>query len=117
MSRTDRQTPLGSLWHLVLSNLRYLSGDPWFTLSCDTKGFDIEMLIDGLDSIVEQYRHEARIAVAVINHPKLMLAPQIELFRAFIERSRNRYQAQIDFATTTEVLNAVAGPSAALQRA
>lgn len=107
MSRTARQNRAASFWHLVRTNLRYLGGNPWFTMSCDTKGFNTDMLIAGLHSIIEAHQGQAEIAVAMINHPKLMAAPQRRIFQRFIERVRDRYGTDLEFTTTSETLQAL----------
>jgi hypothetical protein len=104
MSRAERQSRFSGLRQLVAMNLRYLTDDPWFSLSCDTKGFDLQMLVDGFESIVAQHGGEPRIAVSMINHPKLMFAPQRELMRGFVQALRRRHGADLEFTTTTATL-------------
>jgi hypothetical protein len=109
MSRGERQTPLGSLWHLALMNLRYLTGNPWFVLSCDTKGFDLRLLLDGFEEHLERHREEPSIAVAMINHPKLMFDAQIDLLAGFVDAVRRRHGPGVRFTTFRALAEAGAG--------
>jgi peptidoglycan/xylan/chitin deacetylase (PgdA/CDA1 family) len=102
MSRDARQTPLGNLWHLALMNLRYLTASPWFTLSCDTKGFDLGMVLDGFDDFLHRHAADREIVVAMINHPKLMFGPQLELLRRFVEETRRRHGPELAYSTFRE---------------
>ena len=103
MNRAGRQTRLGGLWHLVLMNLRYVTGDPWFTLSCDTKGFDAQMLLAGLRSYVERHAPDETVQVSVINHPKLMFEPEYRLLAEFVEGARATYGEEVGFPTFRDV--------------
>jgi hypothetical protein len=98
MSRHSEQTRLGNLWHLALQNLRYLS-DPWLTLSCDTKGFDAALVLDGLRDHVRRHERFGDVAVSVINHPKLMFAREQELLRAFVVGARREWGERLEFTT------------------
>jgi hypothetical protein len=104
ISRSARQTRVANLLTLVRGNLRYLAGDPVFVLSCDTKGFDARMLLDGFSRYVDAHRDSAEIAVALLGHPKLMFARERELLRAFVEGVRARYGARLSFATASEAV-------------
>ncbi|OLD40217.1 MAG: hypothetical protein AUI57_00435 [Candidatus Rokubacteria bacterium 13_1_40CM_2_68_8] len=103
ISRSARQTRLANLGTLLLGNLRYLAGDPVFLLSCDTKGFDAPMILDGFARYVDAHSAERRIAVSLLSHPKLMFAPERELFRVFIDGVRARYGLSLSLATATDV--------------
>lgn len=116
MSRVHRQSRLASLWHLARANVRYLRGDPWFTLSCDTKGFDVHMLLAGLESIVRRHQTQTEIAVSIISHPKLMFATERKLLRDFVELSRRRWGATLEFTTATATLAAFEPPTAETRR-
>jgi hypothetical protein len=109
MARVERQSRLASLWQLARANLRYLGGDPWFLLSCDTKGFTVDMLVDGLQAIVEAHHGEPEIAVAMLGHPKLMFDAELELLRGFVSGARARLGTRLEFPTSTATLAALAG--------
>jgi hypothetical protein len=102
ISRSARQTRLANLRTLVVGNLRYLVRDPVFLLSCDTKGFDAPMILDGFARYLDAHHGEPRITAAMISHPKLMFARERELLRAFVDGVRGRYGARVSFATATE---------------
>ena len=107
ISRSARQTRLANLRTLALGNLRYLARDPVFILSCDTKGFDAPMLLDGFARYVDAHRDGADIAVALLGHPKLMFARERDLLAAFVEGVRARYGARLSFATATEAVQRI----------
>jgi hypothetical protein len=98
MSRNVEQTGRGNLWHLALQNLRYLT-DPWLTLSCDTKGFDARLVLDGLRDHVRRHERFGDVALSVINHPKLMFERERELLRAFVEGARREWGERLEFTT------------------
>jgi hypothetical protein len=105
MARSGRST-LASLVHQARANLHYLRDDPWFSLSFDTKGYDVDMLVDGLERVVAAHRDADEIAVAVISHPKLMFAAQVELMAGFVAGARARFGERLSFDTTTATLAA-----------
>lgn len=98
MSRHEHQRRLGNLWHLALQNVRYLV-DPWLTLSCDTKGFDARMVVEGLGDHVRRHERFGDVAVSVINHPKLMFEPQRALLRRLVEEARRAFGPRLEFTT------------------
>ena len=102
ISRSVRQTRLANLRTLVLGNVRYLARNPVFVLSCDTKGFDAPMILDGFARYIDAHRSEPLIAAALISHPKLMFARERELLCAFVDGVRAQYGARLSFATATE---------------
>lgn len=107
MARVGRQSRLASLWHLARANLRYLGGKPWFVLSCDTKGFTVDMLVEGLGAFVEDHAHEQEIAVAMLGHPKLMFDEELDLLRGFVRRGRARFGSRLEFVTAAATLAAL----------
>ncbi len=104
IARAKQQSRVASLAQLLRMNLRYVAEDPWFTLSCDTKGFDAEMILDGLESVIERHRGEEKIALSLISHPKLMFDDQLHMLHQFIVGARRRFGGDFAFGTATSVL-------------
>ena len=104
ISRSAKQSRLANLRSLVGYNLRYLYSDPWFLLSCDTKGVNLEMLLRGFDDYITRHKNEQQISLSMINHPKLMFTPQFELFRNFCKAVRDKYGAKIRFVTYSDLI-------------
>ena len=102
ISRSARQTKWSNLKTMLLYNLRYVYTNPYFSLSCDTKGYNSRMLIDGLDRYIRQHQNDNEIFASMINHPKLMFEPQLNLLKEFVTESRNRYGARIKFITCSQ---------------
>jgi len=102
ISRAERQTRWSTLRTIAKYNLRYLYTNPWFNLSCDTKGYDLRMLLKGLDAYVTRYRNSRIIFLSMINHPKMMFEQQFDLLRSFVRQSRKTYGERIRFVTFTE---------------
>lgn len=102
ISRARRQTRLSTLKSMLQYNWRYVSTNPWFLLSCDTKGFSLKMLLSGFDNYIKRHSHVDSIYVSMINHPKMMFAPQFELLRAWVTEVRDRYGERIRFVTYNE---------------
>ena len=105
ISRAKRQTGWSNLRTILKYNLRYLSFDPWFNLSCDTKGYDLRMLLDGFEDYVARYPNTGHIFVSMINHPKMMFEPQFSLLRSFVTECRIAYGERIRFVTCTDAWN------------
>lgn len=99
ISRSARQTRWTNLKTMMAYNLRYLGGNPWFSLSCDTKGHNLEMLLDGLNKYLKLHKTDRPIFLSMINHPKLMFDQQFELLGRFIERTRKIYGSEIRYIT------------------
>jgi len=103
ISRQSRQTRWSNLRTMLSYNLRYLYGSPWFSLSCDTKGHNLAMLIDGFDDYLKRHEDSPEVMAAMINHPKLMFAPQFELLEAFVTAARRHWGEDVRFATMAQV--------------
>jgi hypothetical protein len=108
-SRSKHQSRLANLYTMVLQNLRYLTGNPWYILSCDTKGFNLEMLMDGLGDYISRHSSEETIYVTMMNHPKLMFDFQMKLMEDFVNKTRLKYDIQ--FVTCTEAYRQLEGNS------
>jgi hypothetical protein len=104
ISRAKHQSRLANIRTLLLQNMRYVVGNPWYILSCDTKGFNTKMLIDGFRQYVARHGQEKTVYVTMMNHPKLMFDPQMRMFGDFIKQTRAEYD--ITFATCTDVFRA-----------
>jgi hypothetical protein len=104
ISRTERQTPMANLLSLLRYNWRYVSTDPWFLFSCDTKGLNLKMLLDGLEDYLGRHAQTDVVCLSMINHPKMMFSQQFDLLRALIEELCSRYQENIRFVTFAETL-------------
>lgn len=117
IARREHQSRTASLRQVAQMNLRYLAEDPWFTLSCDTKGFSLKMILDGLESVIDEHRGEDKIAVCLISHPKLMFGPQLEMLRGFIVGARRRFAGKFSFGTVSSVVREFDGahPSATME--
>ena len=100
VSRVRRQSRLANLRTMVLQNLRYVTGRPWYLLSFDTKGFNLEMLLDGLADYLGRHKDDRTIMACVISHPKLMFDDQMKLMAEFIQESRRRFD--ITYSTCTQ---------------
>lgn len=100
-----RQTRWVNLRTLVKRNLRYLTRDPVFMFSADTKGFTRAMLIRGFQQYVS--RHSASsddpIYVSMMSHPKLMFKEQEHLFFDVLEGLRQKYGSHLSLATFSMV--------------
>jgi hypothetical protein len=105
ISRAERQTGWSNLRTILKYNLRYLYSDPWFNLSCDTKGYNLRMLLDGFDDYVARYQDTGHIFVSMINHPKMMFERQFDLLRSFVTECRKAYGERIRFITCTDAWN------------
>jgi hypothetical protein len=105
ISRSKRQTRWSNLRTMLMYNLRYLYTNPWFNLSCDTKGYNLRMLLDGFDEYMRRHGADDEIFLAMINHPKMMFAQQLKLLELFVTEVGNKYKDRIRFNTFPEVLN------------
>jgi hypothetical protein len=109
LSRAKHQSRLANIRTMLLQNFRYVVGNPWYILSCDTKGFNSKMLIDGFRQYVARHGQEKTVYVTMMNHPKLMFDPQMKMLEDFITQTRAEYD--ITFATCTDVFSAQGGKS------
>lgn len=107
ISRSARQGGWSNLKTLIAYNLRYIYTNPYFSFSCDTKGFNLEMLLRGFDDYVRRHGELGQLYVSMINHPKLLFAPQLELLNSLVTQLRVRYGERIRFITATEALELV----------
>lgn len=107
ISRVKHQSRLANLRTMLMYNLKYVTGRPWYLLSFDTKGFNTRMLLDGLEYHVRQHKNDEIIMACVISHPKLMFDNQLCWMAEFIEETRKRYD--ITYATSTEAYKIFAG--------
>jgi hypothetical protein len=105
LSRARSQSRLANIRTMLLQNLRYLTGNPWYILSCDTKGFNGKMLLDGFRQYVARHGGEKVVYVTMMNHPKLMFDYQMKMLEDFIIQTRRRYD--ITFATCTNVFESL----------
>lgn len=105
ISRARRQTRWANLRTLLLGNLRYLTNDPVFLFSADTKGFTRSMLVNGFQRYAAEHeRHGAStIYASMINHPKLMFPKQERMFFETLEELQQHYGSQLRFATYRDV--------------
>ena len=104
VSRSSEQTRWSNLSTMLRYNLRYLYGSPMFSLSCDTKGHNLDMLLNGFEAYLRQHSDSSTIYVAMINHPKLMFDAQFDLLESFVRAVRSRHGESLSFVTTTDVL-------------
>jgi len=104
LSRAKRQSRLANMRTMLLQNLRYVTGNPWYILSCDTKGFSCKMLLDGFRQYIGRHGGEDTVYVTMMNHPKLMFDFQMKMLEDFIKLTRQEYD--ISFATCTDVYRA-----------
>ncbi|MFH2036678.1 MAG: hypothetical protein ABIJ45_09770 [Candidatus Zixiibacteriota bacterium] len=102
ISRSTKQTRWSNMKTLLLYNLRYVFSNSYFSFSCDTKGYNLPMLLDGFDDYIERHRDSERIFVSMINHPKLLFEPQFQLLKSLVVELRKKYGEQIRFITATE---------------
>ncbi len=100
ISRAKRQSRMANMRTMAFQNLRYVTGRPWFLLSFDTKGFNLRMLIEGLEQYAARHRGDNVIIGCVVSHPKLMFDTQMKLMSDFITESRRRFE--ITFPTCKE---------------
>ena len=100
ISRAPRQSRLANARTMFLQNIRYVVGNPAYLFSCDTKGFNLEMLLGGFKNYLMKHAQEDTVYVTMINHPKLMFGHQIEMLRQFVNRTRQEYD--IHFTTCTQ---------------
>jgi hypothetical protein len=107
LSRSAQQTRLATLKTMINYNLRYVLTNPHYSFSCDTKGLDLKMLLNGFSDFIRQHRHENEIFVAMINHPKLLFEPQMEMLGVLIETLRDTYGSNIRFITASEAVRHV----------
>lgn len=103
ISRAKTQSRFANLRTLALGNLRYLYGSPWFIFSCDTKGFDLDMLLAGFEDYVSRHRRDDLIFVSMINHPKLMFREQMHLLESLVRELKKRYGAALTFSTCRDL--------------
>ncbi|HMK34043.1 MAG TPA: hypothetical protein VK463_03175 [Desulfomonilaceae bacterium] len=111
ISRNSKQSRLSNLHSLIQENLRYLSGNPYYMLSCDTKGMNLELLLEGFDSYVGLHDDDV-VYMAMINHPKLMFDEQIDLLGRFVERLTERFEGAICFQTFRQAMQSYPGQAA-----
>ncbi|MDH3889667.1 MAG: hypothetical protein OEV49_01170 [candidate division Zixibacteria bacterium] len=109
ISRSSEQTRWSNLSTMLRYNLRYLYGNPLFSLSCDTKGHNLDMLLNGFGKYLRQHSDSSPIYVAMINHPKLMFDAQFDMLESFVSAARSRYGDALDFVTTTDVIRQIDG--------
>lgn len=107
ISRSARQTRWSGLRTMIAYNLRFVSTNPWFSLSCDTKGMNCQMLVNGLNNYVEQHRDSQNLFVSMITHPKLLFEPQLELLNEFVAEVCSKYGELIRFVTCREAADRV----------
>jgi len=91
ISRSTRQTRWSNLKTMLAYNLRYIYTNPFFSFSCDTKGYNLKMLISGFNDYVNQNRDQQQLFVSMINHPKLLFPPQLELLKSLISNLKSTY--------------------------
>jgi hypothetical protein len=101
ISRSRRQSKLANIRTLILQNLRYVVGNPWYIVSCDTKGFSSKMLLNGFRQYIGRHEGEEIVYVTMMNHPKLMFDYQMKMLEDFIIQTRQEYD--ITFATCNDV--------------
>ena len=104
ISRAERQTRLANLMTLLRYNWRYVSTNPWFLFSCDTKGISLKMLLDGVDDYIDRHHQSDVICLSMINHPKMMFQQQFDLLENLIDGMREKYRDRIKFVTFAETL-------------
>lgn len=102
ISRSPKQSRLATLHSLVQENLRYLFWNPYYLLSCDTKGMTLDLLLKGFDSYLQLHDDEV-MYISMINHPKLMFDEQIRLLGDFVIEMRRRYDSEVSFQTFGQV--------------
>jgi hypothetical protein len=107
ISRSEKQTRLANLLSLLRYNLRYIGTNPWFLLSCDTKGVNLNMLLRGVDDYIDGHSESDIICLSMINHPKMMFRQQFDLLENLINSMRQKYQDRISFVTFGDVLSLV----------
>jgi len=98
LSRTSKQSRLANIHSLAQVNLRYILSNPYFILSCDTKGMTLELLLKGFDYYLGLH-DDNQIYLSMINHPKLMFDEEIELLGRFVEAIREKYPQETIFQT------------------
>jgi hypothetical protein len=106
ISRAARQTRWSSMLTLLRGNTRYLTGNPVFLFSADTKGYTRQMLVRGFKAYVEKHlRLEQRgpIFVSMMNHPKLMFPKQEKLMFDVFEDIKTEYGKTLEFATFPQI--------------
>jgi len=109
ISRAKHQNRFANIRTLIMQNLRYVTGNPWYILSCDTKGFNSKMLMDGFRQYIDRHEGEETVYVTMMNHPKLMFDYQMKMLEDFIVQTRQEYD--ITFATCADVYKAQSQPS------
>jgi hypothetical protein len=107
ISRSKRQTKLATIRTLILQNLRYITSNPRYILSCDTKGFTTKMLLDGLGQYVNRHKNDDMVYLSMINHPKLMFDEQMDMLSSFVENSKKLHDIQ--FVTCRQALKMING--------
>jgi hypothetical protein len=100
LSRARRQSRMANMRTMILQNLRYVTGRPWFLLSFDTKGFSLSMLLDGLGHYLARHKNDEIIIACILNHPKLLFDDQMDLMAKFIEESRRKFH--VAYVTCTQ---------------
>lgn len=105
ISRARRQTRLANALTLLRVNLRYVTTNPVFLFSADTKGFTRGMLVKGFQRYVAAHesRGASRIFVSMINHPKLMFRDEESLFFDTLRELKQIYGERLTFATYQDV--------------
>jgi hypothetical protein len=98
ISRNAKQSRLANLYTLILENVRYLLWNPYYLLSCDTKGLTLEFLLKGFDSYIRLHDDDV-MYVSMINHPKLMFDEEVDLLGRFVQETKKRFGAEISFQT------------------
>ena len=109
ISRSARQGRWANLYTLLLANLRYVWRNPLFLLTCDTKGYTLDMLLAGFQQYIDRHQREEAFWVAMINHPKLMFEDQLDLLTSFVRKTREHYD--ITFLTCSQALQGRQGVS------
>ncbi|MEW6412597.1 MAG: hypothetical protein AB1483_09010 [Candidatus Zixiibacteriota bacterium] len=104
ISRSPKQTRLANLMSLMRYNLRYVTTNPWFLFSCDTKGVNLKMLMEGLEQYVSGHRQSEDISLSMINHPKMMFRQQFDLMSNLFDSMRQRYGDRLRFVTSADIL-------------
>ena len=98
ISRAEHQSRWRNLVTLARQNARYVTSDPIFVLSCDTKGFDTQFVLDGLEQYVDAHAADEHVALSLISHPKLMFEHEIDMLERFIMGARRRFGSALQFA-------------------
>jgi hypothetical protein len=112
ISRAARQTRWSSMLTLLRGNARYLTGNPVFLFSADTKGYTRQMLVRGFRAYVEKHLRSGEqgpIFISMMNHPKLMFPKQENLMFDVFEEIKTEYGKALEFATFPQIAAALEG--------